>query len=302
MTDSTAANTTPQAMQLVIISGRSGSGKSSALHLLEDEGFYAIDNLPVSLLPELVQQLRAESAANQNALSHRVAVCVDARNATRDLSRFGELLRSLPTDVHTEVLYLDADDHTLIKRFSETRRRHPLSDAQTALGEAIARERKLLEPIAMAAGLNLDTSSMNVHELRSVLRARVLGRATTGLSLLFVSFGFKSGVPVDTDLAFDLRVLPNPHWHPLLRMQTGLDGDVIAYLDQQSEVNEMFNDIFQMLSKLLPRCVASNRSYITVSHGCTGGQHRSVYMAERLCRAFTSSFQDVQVRHRELHR
>jgi UPF0042 nucleotide-binding protein len=303
MTDAT--RTEPQtispAMQLVIISGRSGSGKSSALHLLEDEGYYAIDNLPVSLLPELVAQLRAESALNQNALSQRVAVCIDARNATRDLSRFGELLRALPADVNTEVLYLDADDHTLIKRFSETRRRHPLSDAQTALGEAIARERQLLEPIAMAAGLNLDTSQMNVHELRGVLRARVLGRNASGLSLLFVSFGFKSGVPIDTDLAFDLRVLPNPHWHPLLRMQTGLDGDVIAFLDQQPDVNEMFNDIYQMLHKWLPRFVASNRSYITVSLGCTGGQHRSVYMAERLRRAFTSTFQDVQVRHRELH-
>jgi UPF0042 nucleotide-binding protein len=304
MTDLDTVSPQPDApaMQLVVISGRSGSGKSSALHLLEDEGFYAIDNLPVSLLPELVAQLRAESAVNQNALSQRVAVCIDARNATRDLSRFGQMLRALPADVRTEVLYLDADDHTLIKRFSETRRRHPLSDAHTALGEAIARERQLLEPIAMAAGLNLDTSQMNVHELRSVLRARMLGRSTTGLSLLFVSFGFKSGVPIDTDLAFDLRVLPNPHWHPLLRMQTGLDGDVIAFLDQQPEVNEMFNDIYQMLHKWLPRFVASNRSYITVSLGCTGGQHRSVYMAERLRRAFTSTFQDVQVRHRELHR
>ena len=302
MNDTITPTTNSPAMQLVIISGRSGSGKSSALHLLEDEGFYAIDNLPVSLLPELVQQLRAESDTNQNLLSQRVAVCIDARNATRDLSRFGQLLGALPEDVHTEVLYLDADDHTLIKRFSETRRRHPLSDAQTALGEAIARERKLLEPIAMAAGLSLDTSNMNVHELRSVLRERVLGRNTTGLSLLFVSFGYKSGVPVDTDLAFDLRVLPNPHWHPLLRPQTGLDGDVIAFLDQQLEVTEMFNDIYQMLNKWLPRFVASNRSYITVALGCTGGQHRSVYMAERLRRAFLGTFQDVQVRHRELLR
>lgn len=291
---------TSTAMQLVIISGRSGSGKSSALHLLEDEGFYAIDNLPVSLLPELVKQLRAESETHHNALSQRVAVCVDARNATRDLSRFGELLRALPADVSTEVLYLDADDHTLIKRFSETRRRHPLSDAHTALAEAIARERKLLEPIAMAAGLSLDTSNMNVHELRSHLRARVLGRHTAGLSLLFLSFGYKSGVPVDTDFVFDLRVLPNPHWHPLLRAQTGRDGDVIAFLDQQPEATEMFNDIYQMLNKWLTRFVASNRSYITVSLGCTGGQHRSVYMAERLCRAFSSQFEDVQVRHREL--
>ena len=297
MSPATPTDTEAPAMQLAIISGRSGSGKSSALHLFEDEGFYAIDNLPVSLLPELVQQLRAE---RDNPLTRRVAVCIDARNATRDLSRFGELLNSLPTDVRTEIIYLDADDHTLIKRFSETRRRHPLSNASTALAEAIAQEKRLLEPIAMNAGLSLDTSRMNVHELRTHLRERVLGRQTAGLSLLFLSFGYKSGIPVDTDFVFDLRALPNPHWHPLLRPQTGRDGDVVAFLEQQADVNEMFNDIYHLLNKWLPRFVASNRSYITVSLGCTGGQHRSVYMAERLCRAFSGTFQDVQVRHREL--
>src|SRR5690606_21325035 len=172
----------------------------------------------------------------------------------------------------------------------------------TSLQEAISREKILLEPIAMAAGLTFDTSQMNVHELRSSIRARVLGRSATGLSLLFVSFGYKRGIPVDSDLVFDLRVLPNPHWEAALRPLTGRDGDVIAFLDLQPEVNEMFNDIYQMLHKWLPRFIAGNRSYITVSLGCTGGQHRSVYMAERLCRAFTSTFQDVQVRHRELHR
>jgi UPF0042 nucleotide-binding protein len=282
-------------MKLVVISGRSGSGKSSALHLLEDEGFYAIDNLPVSLLPQLVEQLRADPGCNS-----KVAVCIDARNTTKDLSRFGELLSALPADVSTEVLYLDADEHTLIKRFSETRRRHPLSDAHTALAEAIAQEKRLLEPIAAAAGLSLDTSAMNVHELRSTIRARVLGRDAAGLSLLFISFGYKRGVPVDSDLVFDLRVLPNPHWDPLLRPQTGRDSAVIAFLDQQPEVTEMFNDIFTMLNKWMPRFLAGNRSYITVSLGCTGGQHRSVYMAERLARAFSSEFKDVQVRHREL--
>jgi UPF0042 nucleotide-binding protein len=283
-------------MQLVIISGRSGSGKSSALNLLEDEGFYCIDNLPVSLLPQLVEQLRAQASGNRQ----RVAVCIDARNATKDLTRFDELLRALPADVATEVMYLDADDHTLMKRFSETRRRHPLSDARTALGEAIAREKTLLEPIAMAAGLKLDTSSMNVHELRGTIRERVLGRSSAGLSVLFISFGYNRGVPVDSDLVFDLRVLPNPHWIPLLRPQTGRDGDVIAFLDLQPEAGEMFNDIYHMLHKWLPRFVATSRSYITVSLGCTGGQHRSVYMAERLARAFSSEFKDVQVRHREL--
>lgn len=282
-------------MQLIIISGRSGSGKSSALHLFEDEGFYAIDNLPVSLLPQLVEQLRSDETAND-----KVAVCVDARNATKDLSRFGALIQALPADVHTEILYLDADDDSLIKRFSETRRRHPLSDEHTALSEAIAAEKRLLEPIAMVAGLTLDTRNLNVHELRSTLRERVLGRNAAGLSLLFISFGYKRGVPVDSDLVFDLRVLPNPHWDPLLRSQTGRDAAVIAFLEEKDEVDEMFNDIYTMLHKWLPKFLAGNRSYLTVSLGCTGGQHRSVYMADRLAKAFSSEFKDVQVRHREL--
>lgn len=282
-------------MQLIIISGRSGSGKSSALHLFEDEGFYAIDNLPVSLLPQLVEQLRADSSSNR-----KVAVCIDARNATKDLSRFSALLQALPADIHTEIIYLDADDDSLIKRFSETRRRHPLSDEHTALPEAIAAEKRLLEPIAMVAGLTLDTRNMNVHELRGTLRARVLGRSAAGLSLLFVSFGYKRGVPVDSDLVFDLRVLPNPHWDPLLRSLTGRDAAVIAFLEEKIEVNEMFTDIYTLLQKWLPKFLAGNRSYLTVSLGCTGGQHRSVYMAERLAKAFSSEFKDVQVRHREL--
>jgi UPF0042 nucleotide-binding protein len=282
-------------MQLIIISGRSGSGKSSALHLFEDEGFYAIDNLPVSLLPQLVEQLRSDSTAN-----NKVAVCIDARNATKDLSRFGALLQALPADIHTEIIYLDADDDSLIKRFSETRRRHPLSDEHTALPEAIAAEKRLLEPIAMVAGLTLDTRNMNVHELRGALRTRVLGRNAAGLSLLFISFGYKRGVPVDSDLVFDLRVLPNPHWDPLLRSQTGRDAAVIAFLEEKPEVDEMFTDIYNMLQKWLPKFLAGNRSYLTVSLGCTGGQHRSVYMADRLAKAFSGEFKDVQVRHREL--
>jgi RNase adapter protein RapZ len=282
-------------MQLVVISGRSGSGKSSALHLFEDEGFYAIDNLPVSLLPQLVEQLRTDACHN-----NKVAVCVDARNTTKDLSRFNEMLLALPDDVRIDVIYLDADDHTLIKRFSETRRRHPLSDEFTTLPEAIAAEKSLLEPIAMVAELNLDTRNINVHELRSTLRERVLGRDAAGLSLMFVSFGYKRGLPVDSDLVFDLRVLPNPHWDPLLRNLTGHDGAVRAFLDEKPEVTEMFNDIHGLLSKWLPQFLAGNRSYLTVSLGCTGGQHRSVYMAERLAKAFSSEFKDVQVRHREL--
>lgn len=283
-------------MHLVIISGRSGSGKSSALHLLEDEGYYCIDNLPVALLPQLVTALRAGGRESPQ----KVAVCIDARNASKDLSRFGELLTALPEDVSTEILYLDADDHSLIKRFSETRRRHPLSDQHTALAEAIAREKRLLEPIAMAAGLTLDTSAMNVHELRSALRERLVGANAAGLSLLFQSFGFKRGIPVDADFVFDLRVLPNPHWDTSLRSLTGREREVIEFLDAEEEVQEMFADISGFLEHWLPRFVANNRSYITVALGCTGGQHRSVYMAERLGRHFASQFKNIQIRHREL--
>lgn len=283
-------------MHLVIISGRSGSGKSSALHLLEDEGYYCIDNLPVALLPQLVLALRAGGQESPQ----KVAVCIDARNANKDLSRFGELLTALPEEVHTEILYLDADDHSLIKRFSETRRRHPLSDQHTALAEAIAREKRLLEPIAMAAGLTLDTSAMNVHELRGALRERLVGANAAGLSLQFQSFGFKRGIPVDADFVFDLRVLPNPHWDTNLRSLTGREREVIEFLDAEDEVQEMFVDISGFLEHWLPRFVANNRSYITVALGCTGGQHRSVYMAERLGRHFVSQFKNIQIRHREL--
>ncbi|HUH36862.1 MAG TPA: RNase adapter RapZ, partial [Spongiibacteraceae bacterium] len=174
-------------MQLVIISGRSGSGKSSALDLLEDEGYYCIDNLPVSLLPALMEQLRNGSISNYR----KVAICIDARNAGQDLKRFSGLLRDTPEGIDTEVVYLDADDATLIKRFSETRRRHPLSDAHTALAEAIRRERELLEPIAALAQLTLDTSAMNVHELRGTIKERLVGRQSSGLSLQIMSFGFK---------------------------------------------------------------------------------------------------------------
>lgn len=281
-------------MHLIIISGRSGSGKSSALHLLEDEGFYCIDNLPVILLPQLVTALHDGLDTPK-----KVAVCIDARNASRDLSRFSELLAALPADVRTEVVYLDADDHALIKRFSETRRRHPLSDRNTALAEAIAREKHWLEPIAMMAGLVLDTSAMNVHELRSSIRQRLVD-SSAGLSLLFQSFGFKRGIPVDADFVFDLRALPNPHWDPNLRSFTGRDRAVAEFLDEQADVQNMYGDIRAFLERWLPRFVANNRSYITVALGCTGGQHRSVYMAEQLCRYFSSQFKNVQVRHREL--
>ena len=285
-------------MKLVIISGRSGSGKSTALNLLEDEGYYCIDNLPVVLIPPTVKHLQSSDAQEHN----KVAICIDARNASQDLSNLVGLVQDKPDNLDIDILFLDADSEKLIIRFSETRRRHPLSNKQTALTEAIINERKLLEPIADIATLTIDTSSMSLHELRTMIKSRLVEKDSTGISILFQSFGFKQGVPVDADVVYDIRILPNPHWDPSLRALTGKDQPVIDFLDQQDEVNEMYKDIKDYLVKWLPLFEHNNRSYITVSIGCTGGQHRSVYMAERLGKYFQANYNNVQIRHRELDR
>lgn len=285
-------------MKLVIISGRSGSGKSTALNLMEDEGYYCIDNLPVVLIPKVVRHLQDSSAIEHDL----VAICVDARNASQDLTNLADLLHNKPADLDIDILFLDADSERLIKRFSETRRRHPLSNRHTALTEAIIRERKILEPIANVATLTIDTSSLSLHELRTVIKSRLVEKQGAGISILFQSFGFKQGIPVDADIVYDIRILPNPHWDTSLRALTGQDQPVINFLDEQNEVEEMFIDIQYYLEKWLPLFEHNNRSYITIGIGCTGGQHRSVYMAERLSFYFDSLYQNVQVRHRELHK
>lgn len=284
-------------MKLVIISGRSGSGKSTALHLLEDEGYHCIDNMPASLIPELVRFLQQSPSPEHD----KVALSIDARNAIKNLSGFAESLRHKPEALELEVIYLDANDQALIKRFSETRRRHPLSSRNTALAEAIQSEKTLLEPIANIASLTIDTSNMTLHELRSEIKNRLVQRQGSGLSILFQSFGFKRGLPSDADFAFDVRVLPNPHWDPQLRSLTGRDQPVIDFLDQQPEVDEMYNDIRAYLEKWLPHFESNNRSYVTIAIGCTGGQHRSVYMAERLARHFATRYTNVQFRNREIN-
>jgi UPF0042 nucleotide-binding protein len=281
-------------MRLIIISGRSGSGKSTALHQLEDEGFYCIDNLPVALLPGLVH-----GAKRSGMTSSGIAVCVDARNTWKDLEHFPDLLDSLPEPVHIDILYLDADDASLIKRFSETRRRHPLSDINTPLAEAIKREREVLEPIASAATMMVDTSQMTIYELRSTIRQRLLGSKAGEMSILFQSFGFKRGLPNDADLVYDLRMLPNPHWERTLRMKTGRDQEVIEFLERQPMVEEFYRDIANFLDRWLPAYQDNSRSYITVALGCTGGQHRSVYLAERLYRRYKEHYTQVHIRHRE---
>lgn len=285
-------------MKLVIISGRSGSGKSTALNLLEDEGYYCIDNLPVALIPQVMSHMRDSDVQEHD----KVAICIDARNAIHDLSTFVGVIAATPEQDDLDVVFLDTNEQQLIKRFSETRRRHPLSDKQTALAEAIVNERKILEPIADIATLTIDTSNMSLHELRSMLKDRLLEKQGPGISILFESFGFKQGIPVDADIVYDIRILPNPHWDPSLRSLTGADQPVIKFLNQQLEVEEMFNDIRGYLKKWLPLFELNNRSYITVAIGCTGGQHRSVYMAARLHRFFADQYKNVQLRHRELDR
>lgn len=288
----------PAPGKLVIVSGRSGSGKSTALHVLEDSGFYCIDNLPALLLPELLDQ----ASDSPTPATRRMAVSIDARNMSSHLSRFGDILRMLPLEFTVEIIYLDADDATLIKRFSETRRRHPLSNAQTSLNEAIAAERMLLAPIAERASLTIDTSELSLHDLRDIIAKTVIADPGSGMMILFESFGFKRGIPIDADIVFDLRCLPNPHWSPPLRELNGLDPEVIDFLEQSPEVREMLNDISSFLDKWLPRIARGNRSYLTIALGCTGGQHRSVYVCERLGEHFRSLLPGVQVRHRELVR
>ena len=285
-------------MKLVIISGRSGSGKSTALNLLEDEGYYCIDNLPVALIAHTAEHLQASDSREHN----KVAICIDARNANQDMSPLVELHQSQPSGLDITILFLNAIPDRLLKRFSETRRRHPLSDSSTGLQKAIANERTLLEPIADIADLTIDTSAMTLHDLRSMIKARLVKEDAEGISILFESFGFKQGIPVDADIVYDIRILPNPHWDPALRMLTGQDKDVIEFLEWQPDVQDMFQDISDYLKKWLPHFEENNRSYLTVAIGCTGGQHRSVYMAEKLNECFKPLYANTMVHHRELSR
>ncbi len=283
-------------MRLVVVSGRSGSGKSTALHLLEDNGFYCIDNLPAGLLPELARQ------ANQTDLKlPKVAISIDARNLASDLQRFPALLRKVrETGIHCDVLFLAATDEVLIKRFSETRRKHPLTSDSQSLAEAIGAELRLLEPIIDLANLKIDTSHLNLYQLRDLLKQRLLGTEGNAPSVLIQSFGFKRGVPVDADLVFDVRCLPNPYWKPDLRPFSGKDQKIRDYLDAAPDVQEMYQDIYQFLHKWLPRYAAGERSYMTIAIGCTGGHHRSVYIAERLVQELGVDTPNILIRHRDL--
>ena len=283
-------------MKLTIISGRSGSGKSTVLHVLEDRGYYCIDNLPASLLSSLASRISSDATGIPN-----VAVSIDARNISADLDKFPRIINELKNkSLSTEIVFLDANSQTLLKRFSESRRKHPLSSEAIGLKEAIDKESELLEPISVMASLSIDTSNISLHQLRDTVKNRLLDDQPTTLALLFQSFGFKNGLPVDADIVYDVRCLPNPYWDNSLRSLTGLDDAVVAFLDSQEEVQEMCSDIENFLQKWLPSFESNNRSYITVALGCTGGQHRSVYMCKKLGQIFSKQSSNVQVRHREL--
>jgi UPF0042 nucleotide-binding protein len=282
-------------MKLTIISGRSGSGKTTALQALEDQGFYCVDNLPVGMLPTLAKQL-----SEGDPPIEQVAVGIDARNLPAQLLAFDNILHALnEQQVRSEIIYLDADDHTLLTRFSATRRRHPLGTDQRSLADAIGHERELLANIRQRADLVIDSSNHDVHTLRNLMRERVARREAT-LSLQLESFGFKNGLPTDADLVFDVRVLPNPHWHADLRPFTGKDDCIIEFLSQHQASHDMLKDIGDFVVRWLPAFANSDRSYVTVAIGCTGGRHRSVFITEQLAKNLRAEGIVLQVRHREL--
>ncbi len=280
-------------MRLIIISGRSGSGKSICLHMLEDLGFYCVDNLPIGLLPALAQEVHTHHPG--------IAVSIDARNLPTELNRFNSIISELKKTAQCEIIFFDAQDDILLKRFSETRRKHPLSSDKISLQEALQQERQLLEPIANLADLRIDSSQLTVQQLRTFVRDRITHKTSaSGLSLMFESFGYKFGVPTDADYVFDLRCLPNPYWEPKLREHNGLDPLVIEFLQKQPQTTQLLHDVKSFLETWLPQFTVDSRNYMTIAFGCTGGQHRSVYFAEQLANYFRLHYPNLQVRHREL--
>ncbi len=285
-------------MRLVVVSGRSGSGKSTALNVLEDVGFTCIDNLPASLLPGLFQL--AGDPTNRRWLE-KIAVGIDVRNLSSDLGQLPQVLDQLKqSGVDYEVVFLDASNSVLIQRFSETRRKHPLSSDRINISEAIALETKLLDPIASIATRHIDTSTMTLHQLRDVIKKQIVPDSKDDMAILFESFAYKRGIPANADFVLDVRCLPNPHWKQELRPFTGNHQSVIDFLETQPEVVRMVEDLKQFLNHWIPSFRANNRSYLTIAIGCTGGQHRSVYICNELGDYFTTQHPNVQVRHREL--
>jgi UPF0042 nucleotide-binding protein len=284
-------------MRLVFISGLSGAGKSVALHMLEDLDFYCVDNIPAALLNSFI----AHTLRSNDPVYRRTAVGLDARNTEAEIATVPTLIDELRrSGISCELIYLIANEQELLRRFAETRRRHPLSRNGESLREAIDIERRLLEPIAQHADLTLDTTRIGVHDLREAMRQRVERRSTPRMSLQFASFGFKHGIPGDADFVFDARTLPNPYWDPALRGLTGRDTEVIRFLEACEPVGRLINDIEHFVEGRLKDLQDSNRRYVTVAIGCTGGRHRSVYLADQLAARFNPRYPSVSVRHASL--
>jgi len=281
-------------VRIVILSGLSGAGKSIALHMLEDLGFYCIDNIPAALLKPFISY----TVRSPEPTYERTAIGLDARNTAAEVASVPQLIDELKrSGLQVEVVFLIAGEDELLRRFAETRRRHPLSSATVGLREAMALERGLLEPVVSAADLVIDTSRMGVHALREIMHQRIEQRAADRLSITFESFGFKDGIPGDADFVFDARALPNPYWEPGLRNLTGRDPEVQRFLETHSDVGKLIADIARFVRARVPEHQASNRGYLTVAVGCTGGQHRSVYIVERLTEDFGAEFPNVTARH-----
>lgn len=277
--------------RILIVTGQSGSGKSSALQVLEDLGYYCIDNLPLVLLPEIVEKLDKENNLDLLALG------VDVRSAREDLQGFDQVFQQIQRHGSVDVIYLTTRDQELISRFSASRRPHPLSNRFQSLNECIQEEKNLLLPIQLRATVHIDTTDKSVHDLKDTLLSK-LGQSDK-LILILQSFGYKHGIPLDADFVFDVRHLPNPHWDLELRKFSGLDEPVRKFLEASEQANEMYLDIYAFLNKWLPAFAEGHRHYITVSIGCTGGQHRSVYIVDRLKQALESKW-PIQVLHREM--
>jgi Predicted P-loop-containing kinase len=285
-------------MKLVIVSGLSGSGKSVAINTLEDDDFYCIDNMPLSMLLTCIEHLTSSASMYYE----KIAIGVDARNASKDIVSFPDIIKAIKkSGIDLELIHLEAKEETLIQRYSETRRKHPLTKKGLPLVEAIQMEKHILEDLVLLADLRIDTSSTNVRELRSIVTEQVCRKDSSELTILLQSFGFKYGVPNDSDYVFDVRCLPNPYWEKSLRELSGKDPEVIEYLQSHEEVKQMIESISSFMEKWVPLFAKENRSYLSVSIGCTGGHHRSVHVTEYLSDQL-SKFKDthVSLRHRDL--
>jgi len=284
-------------MNLLIVTGLSGSGKSIALQTLEDLDYYCIDNLPVGMLLSLSVQMRGKWGEHQK----KYAVGIDVRSTSTDLDNIPSYLEKLKKEqVNTQIIFLRAKEHTLLERFHETRRKHPLSGPEISLTEALALEKKLLEPLAADADILIDTTNTNIHQLRDIIRERLQLNNENEMSIQFQSFGYKHGLPTDVDIILDVRCLPNPHWDPNLRALTGKDVQVINYLERHDEVQLMKKQIIDYLATWFPHFEKSNRSYMNIAIGCTGGQHRSVYLVNAIAGYFKTQRDNIIIRHREL--